>query len=237
MAAFAWSVAVPASLYVTRSLGTTINQSIMRNPAPEPLDTSIDTAGAIASARAALRLMPVSPTCMHLRSLVESSSVRLQELLNAARERQQRTSFSRIFRAPCFKEENSRLRSEAETLKSRVHLFLTVMSIFPMVMHRDEEEEYYGEEVPTRESVKQRATRIANKKLAREKVRASFVRTFARTISADEELMQSCESSEASDASYNASDSEDSYNDDASTKTPEAAMGNVLEEAWKTVMS
>lgn len=233
MAAFAWSIAVPASLYVTRSLGTTINQGIMRNPAPEPLDESIDTAGAIASAEAALRLVPISPTATHLRSLVESSSRRLRELLEAAKQRRQRTSLSRLFREPCFKEENSRLRSETDTLKSRVHLFLTVMSIFPVVARNDRREEYYGEEVPTRESVKQDSARFARKNLAREKVRASFVRTFARTISADEELVKSCESDnvESSD-----DDSEDSV-DEAQTKTPEASAGNLLEEAWKTVMS
>ena len=131
MAAFAWSVAVPASLYITRSLGTTVSQSLLRNPAPEPLDTTIDTDGAIASAEAALRLIPISPTASHLRALVESSAERLRELLAAAKQRQERTSFSRIFRAPCFQEENSRLRAETETLKSRVHLFLSVMTILP----------------------------------------------------------------------------------------------------------
>lgn len=236
MAAFAWSIAVPASLYVTRSLGTTINQGIMRNPAPEPLDETIDTAGAIASAAAALRLVPISPTATHLRSLVECSSQRLQDLVKAAKDRRQRTSFSRLFRAPCFREENSRLRSETETLKSRVHLFLTVMSIFPMVVRHDkDDDDYYGEEVPTRESMKQRAVQLARKNMAREKVRASFVRTFARTISADEELVKSCESS---DSEYtDADDDSDDSAEAAQTKTPEANASSILEEAWKTVMN
>ena len=131
MAALAWSFAVPASLYVTRSVGATVSQGLLRNPAPEPLDESIDTEGALASADAALRLVPVSPTANHLRSLVKSGARRLRDLVQACEDRQRRRSFSRLFRNPCFREENSRLRSESETLKSRVHLFLTVVSLFP----------------------------------------------------------------------------------------------------------
>ena len=131
MAAFAWSLAVPASLYITRSVGSTVSQGLLRNPAPQPLDSTVDTEGALASADAALRLVPVSPTASHLRSLVESGAARLRELVQSCKDRQQRRSFSRLFRNPCFREENSRLRSESETLKSRVHLFLTVVSMFP----------------------------------------------------------------------------------------------------------
>ena len=187
MASFAWTVAVPASLYLTRSLGSTVSQSLLRNPAPEPLDKSIDTEGAIASAEAALRLLPVSPTASHLRLLVQSSAERLRDLLDAAERRVQRTSFSRIFRAPCFREENSKLRAETETLKSRVHLFLSVVSILP-----SKNDVYDGEEVPTRESVKETSRRLADMNLRRERARASFVRTFARTIGADEEMAKSC---------------------------------------------
>ena len=158
MASFAWTVAVPASLYLTRSLGSTVSQSLLRNPAPEPLDESIDTAGAVASAEAALRLIPVSPTASHLRSLVESSAQRLRDLVDAAKQREERTSFSRIFRAPCFREENSRLRSETETLKSRVHLFLSVVSILPSENDVYNED---GEEVPTRESVKEGSRQLS----------------------------------------------------------------------------
>ena len=190
MASFAWTVAVPASLYLTRSLGSTVSQSLLRNPAPEPLDESIDTAGAVASAEAALRLIPVSPTASHLRSLVESSAQRLRDLVDAAKQREDRTSFSRIFRAPCFREENSRLRSETETLKSRVHLFLSVVSILPSENDVYNED---GEEVPTRESVKEGSRQLSRMSLRRERARASFVRTFARTLSADEELTKSCE--------------------------------------------
>lgn len=197
MASFAWTVAVPASLYLTRSLGSTVSQSLLRNPAPEPLDKSIDTDGAIASAEAALRLIPVSPTASHLRSLVESSAQRLRDLLDAAKQREDRTSFSRIFRAPCFREENSKLRAETETLKSRVHLFLSVVSILPC----DDAHFYDGEEVPTRESVKEQSRKLTNMNLRRERARASFVRTFARTIGADEELTKSCELESSSGSS------------------------------------
>ena len=196
MAAFAWSVAVPASLYITRSLGTTVSQSLLRNPAPEPLDTTIDTDGALASAEAALRLIPISPTARHLRSLVESSAERLRDLLEAAKQRQERTSFSRIFRAPCFQEENSRLRAETDTLKSRVHLFLSVMTILPSTSDYYNYRENDGEEVRTRESVKEQSRRLVSMNMRRERARASFVRTFARTLSAGEEMAKSCDSSE-----------------------------------------
>ena len=188
MAAFAWSVAVPTSLYITRSLGSTVNQSLLRHPAPPPLAKSIDTAGALASAEAAMSLIPVSPTASHLRSLVESSAEHLRYLLDAAKQREGRTSLSRIFRAPCFREENSKLRAETETLKSRVHLFLSVMSILP-----SKNDVYDGEEVPTRESVKETSRRLTDMNLRRERARASYVRTFARTIGADEEMAKSCE--------------------------------------------
>lgn len=192
MASFAWTVAVPASLYLTRSLGTTVSQSLLRNPAPEPLDTSIDTDGALASAEAALRLVPISPTAGHLRSLVESSAARLRELLEAAKQRQDRTSFSRIFRAPCFQEENSRLRAETDTLKSRVHLFLSVMTILPSASDYYDYCEDDGEEVPTRESTKEQSRRLVSMNMRRERARASFVRTFARTLSAGDEMAKSC---------------------------------------------
>jgi hypothetical protein len=215
MAAFAWSVAVPASLYITRSLGTTVSQSLLRNPAPEPLDTSIDTDGALASAEAALRLVPISPTATHLRSLVQSSAKRLRELLEAAKERQQRTSFSRMFRAPCFREENSRLRAETETLKSRVHLFLSVMSILPSTSDDYNYCEEDGKEVLTRETLKERTRKLADMNLRRERARASFVRTFARKLSKEEELAHSCDMSDDTESaefakSTDATESEDS---------------------------
>lgn len=228
MAAFAWSVAVPASLYVTRSLGTTVSQSLLRNPAPEPLDASIDTDGALASAEAALRLIPVSPTAKHLRSLVESSAVRLRELLKAAKQRQDRTSFSRIFRAPCFQEENSRLRAETDTLKSRVHLFLSVMTILPSTSdyfnYRDDD----GEEVPTRESTKEQSRRLVSMNMRRERARASFVRTFARTLSAGDEMAKSCDFSE--EQSSDSSGSADSAAEDSeeAQQTPEAGAASFV---------
>lgn len=230
MAAFAWSVAVPASLYVTRSLGTTVSQSLLRNPAPEPLDTSIDTDGALASAEAALRLIPISPTARHLRSLVESSAERLRDLLKAAKQRQERTSFSRIFRAPCFQEENSRLRAETNTLKSRVHLFLSVMTILPSTSDYYNYREEDGEEVRTRESVKEQSRRLVSMNMRRERARASFVRTFARTLSAGEEMAKSYDSSE--DESSGSSGSVDSVNSAAegvhTQQTPEAGAASFV---------
>jgi len=228
MAAFAWSVAVPASLYVTRSLGTTVSQSLLRNPAPEPLDASIDTDGALASAEAALRLIPVSPTARHLRSLVESSAVRLRELLDAAKQRQDRTSFSRIFRAPCFQEENSRLRAETDTLKSRVHLFLSVMTILPSTSDYFNYREDDGEEVPTRESTKEQSRRLVSMNLRRERARASFVRTFAHTLSAGDEMAKSCDLSE--EQSSDSSGSADSAAEDSeeAQQTPEAGAASFV---------
>ena len=241
MAAFAWSVAVPASLYITRSLGTTVSQSLLRNPAPEPLDTTIDTDGAIASAEAALRLIPISPTASHLRALVESSAERLRELLAAAKQRQQRTSFSRIFRAPCFQEENSRLRAETETLKSRVHLFLSVMTILPSASdcYYNYSEEDAGEEVPTRESVKEHSRRLVNMNLRRERARANFVRTFARTLRAEEELEQSCQLDDPAGIQRDLSDSESTASSGESNEglsTPEADAGNFVAAALSNML-
>lgn len=239
MAAFAWSVAVPASLYVTRSLGTTVSQSLLRNPAPEPLDTTIDTDGALASAEAALRLIPVSPTARHLRSLVESSAERLRELLDAAKQRQARTSFSRIFRAPCFQEENSRLRAETDTLKSRVHLFLSVMSILPSTSDYYNYREDDGEEVRTRESVKEQSRRLVSMNMRRERARASFVRTFARELSAGEEMAKSCDLSEAeSSCSVDSSGSVDSAAEEPeeAQQTPEAGAATYVATALQNML-
>lgn len=213
MAAFAWSIAIPTSLYITRSIGSTVSQTVLRNPAPEPLDESIDVQGALASAEAALRLVPVSPTANHLRSLVKSGAQRLRELLAACKDRQRRRTFSRLFRHPCFQEENSRLRSECETLKSRVHLFLTVVSLFPDYNQQQKSAEAEkktsktlslslsdivdGEEVSTQESVhSSEKTKKNNKnmsayldaKLQREIGRISIVKAFTKKLTASEEF-------------------------------------------------
>ena len=212
MAAFAWGIAIPTSLYITRSIGSTVSQTVLRNPAPEPLDESIDVQGALASAEAALRLVPVSPTANHLRSLVESGAQRLRELLAACKDRQRRRTFSRLFRHPCFREENSRLRSECETLKSRVHLFLTVVSLFPdhnqQRRHAEPEQKTSnklslsdivdGEEVSTQESVHssektkevdESLSAYLDAKLQREIGRISIVKAFTKKLTASEEYL------------------------------------------------
>lgn len=136
MAALAWGVAVPASLWLTRSLGSAVSQSLLGHPTPEPLDESIDAEGAIAAAKVALRLLPVSPTAMMLRNLVETSLSTLENQLQSVEARQQRTSLSRLFRDPCFRRENIALRKHTKTLMSRVRLFLCVMATAPVAGHR-----------------------------------------------------------------------------------------------------
>lgn len=244
MAALAWSFAVPASLYITRSVGSTVSQGLLRNPAPEPLDETIDTEGALASAEAALRLVPVSPTANHLRSLVKSGARRLRELVRACKERQQRRSFSRLFRNPCFREENSRLRSESETLKSRVHLFLTVVSLFPeeankrvMTLHPREsskKEELSvsdivdGEEVQTEESVSDAVDpAVMRSKVRRELGRISLVKAFTRNLTASQDSLGSSDGdSEASpDSDYETVD-EDEDGDGSSDSVLASALGH-----------
>lgn len=134
MAAFAWSVAVPAGLYLTRSVGSSVQQGLLQLPAPEPLDHTIDTAGALAAAEAALAVVsvfPISPTVNHLRSLVRTGADHLREDLESITGRLQKRSLSRLFRRPCFRAENARLRSSVAALTSRVQLFLGVVSLFP----------------------------------------------------------------------------------------------------------
>lgn len=133
MAYYVWSAAVPLSLYVTRGVGSTLREGVLRRPAPQPLDTTIDTEGALASAHVLLALTPVqtvSPTLEHLRGLVRSGARDLHALLDACARRQQRRSFSRLFRQPCYREENVRLRAATDTLKSRVQLCISMMPMF-----------------------------------------------------------------------------------------------------------
>ena len=134
MAYYVWSAAVPLSLYVTRGVGTTVRETLLRRSAPEPLDTSIDTAAALTFAAAALSLkMPiriVSPTLAHLRELVQTGKDDLESLLLECQQRQHRRSLSRLFRQPCYREENARLRAAVETLESRVHLYASMLPLF-----------------------------------------------------------------------------------------------------------
>ena len=134
MAYYVWSAAVPLSLYVTRGIGSTVREGLLRREAPQPLDTSIDTAGALSSAAVALTfVLPVhiiSPTLTHLRALVQSGKTDLEAVLRDCALRQHRRSLSRLFRQPCYREENLRLRALTDTLKSRVQLYITMLPLF-----------------------------------------------------------------------------------------------------------
>ena len=126
-----WSVVVPTGLYFTRGLGVGV-QTALRQQTPETLATDVlDVDGALASADCALRFYPVSPTADHLRNLVSLAKVALEGLLKEAEERRDRSGFLRLFRDPDFAETNRMLRASVETLKSRVHLYLLVVNIFP----------------------------------------------------------------------------------------------------------
>jgi hypothetical protein len=134
MAYYVWSAAVPLSLYVTRGIGSTVREGLLRREAPQALDTSIDTAGALSSAAVALTfVLPVhiiSPTLTHLRALVQSGKTDLEAVLRDCALRQHRRSLSRLFRQPCYREENLRLRALTDTLKSRVQLYITMLPLF-----------------------------------------------------------------------------------------------------------
>ena len=131
MDALVWSIVVPTGLYITRGLGSGV-QTALRRPTPESLATDVlDVDGALASAECALRFYPVSPTADHLRNLVSRAKVALEEAVEAAEERRDRAGFLRLFRDPDFAETNRLLRASVETLKSRVHLYLLVVNIFP----------------------------------------------------------------------------------------------------------
>lgn len=131
MDALVWSVVIPTGLYITRGLGSGV-QTALRQPVPENLATDVlDVDGALASADCALRFYPVSPTADHLRNLVSRAKANLENLLVEAEERRDRAGFLRLFRDPDFAETNRLLRASVETLKSRVHLYLLVVNIFP----------------------------------------------------------------------------------------------------------
>ena len=150
MAYYVWSAAVPLSLYVTRGIGSTVREGLLRREAPQPLDTSIDTAGALSSAAAALAfVLPVhiiSPTLTHLRELVQSGKTDLEAVLRGCALRQHRRSLSRLFRQPCYREENARLRALTHTLKSRVQIYLTMLPLFANIQtHAEPLAETLGE--------------------------------------------------------------------------------------------
>ena len=129
-----WGVAVPVSLYLTRGIGATIQQTLLQYPEPQALDRTIDVEGALAAAEAAMLLVPlrpVSPTVAHLKSLVLKGALALRSRHEAAVARLEQRSVSRLFRPPCFRKENRLLRADTHTLRCRVQLFLSLVSVFP----------------------------------------------------------------------------------------------------------
>lgn len=126
-----WLASIPAGLWATRAVGTSLNNALFAQQPAQPLDTTLDHEGALASANAALMIHPLSPTANHLRTLVDQSAQKLRELVKATEERVNRRSWSRLVRNPDFSQENRLTSREIETLKSRVQLFLHVVMIFP----------------------------------------------------------------------------------------------------------
>lgn len=126
-----WLASIPAGLWATRAVGTSLNNALFAQEPAQPPDTTLDHEGALASANAALMIHPLSPTADHLRTLVEQSAQKLRELVKATEERMNRRSWSRLVRNPDFSRENRLTSREIETLKSRVQLFLHVVMIFP----------------------------------------------------------------------------------------------------------
>lgn len=138
MDALVWSLVVPTGLYITRGLGSGV-QTALRRPSPETLATDIvDVEGALSAAACALRFYPLSPTADHLRNLVSEAKASLERLVREAEERRSRTNFMRLFRDPDFRDTNRLLRAGVETLKSRVHLYLLVVNIFPEKFPRED---------------------------------------------------------------------------------------------------
>ena len=133
-----WSLVVPTGLYITRGVGAGV-QTALRRPTPEQLATDVlDVEGALASAACALRFFPVSPTADHLRNLVSVAKVNLEELVAEAEQRRDRSGFLRLFRDPDFRDTNRLLRAGVETLKSRVHLYLLVVNLFPEMFPKED---------------------------------------------------------------------------------------------------
>jgi hypothetical protein len=134
-----WLASIPAGLWATHAMGTSLNSALFaKQTTAQPPDTMLDHEGALASAAAALKIHPISPTANHLRSLIEKSAQQLGELVKATEDRIQRRSWSRLFRDPDFSKENELTAREIEMLKSRVHLFLNVIMIFPEALKTPE---------------------------------------------------------------------------------------------------
>lgn len=152
-----WLVSIPAGLWATRTVGTSLNNAIFSEQPAQPPDTTLDHQGALASAKAALQIHPLSPTANHLRLLIKESAEKLENLVKATEERIRRRSWSRLFRDPDFSKENQNTAREIETLKSRVHLFLNVIMIFPSsvnpVTTKDQENQTFSELLTKKEEL------------------------------------------------------------------------------------
>lgn len=131
MAAF-WLAAIPSGIWATKALGNSINGALFSPNRAEGPNLLLDHQGALACARAVLKIQPVSPTASHLRELVRQSAEKLAKLVEETEARIKKYSWSRMFRDPDFSCENRMTRAEIDTLKSRVSLFLTVVQIFPL---------------------------------------------------------------------------------------------------------
>lgn len=144
-----WLASIPAGLWATRAVGTSLNNALFAQQPAQPPDTTLDHEGALASANAALMIHPLSPTADHLRTLVDQSAKKLRELVKATEERINRRSWSRLVRNPDFSQENRLISREIETLKSRVQLFLHVIMIFPSSLSKcdkkDQENQTFSE--------------------------------------------------------------------------------------------
>jgi hypothetical protein len=151
-----WLVSIPAGLWATRTVGTSLNNAIFAKQPSQPPDTTLDHEGALASAKAALQIRPLSPTANHLRTLIEQSADKLEKLVKATEERVHRRSWSRMFRDPDFSAENQITAREIETLKSRVQLFLNVVMIFPSALApqtKDQENQTFSEQLTQKEEL------------------------------------------------------------------------------------
>ena len=133
MAALAWAAFIPASLYVTRAVGNSVTQTVLRRRPAESPDYTIDTDAVLSTADIAMNMKSFSPTAEHLQNLIGESAKRLRELIAATQSRVERYSWSRVFRDPDFSEENIATLKEVETLKSRIHLYFSVINLFPGV--------------------------------------------------------------------------------------------------------
>ncbi len=131
MAALAWAAFVPTSLYVTRAIGNSVTQTVLRRQPPQAPDTTIDTAAVLSTADIAVSMKTFTKTAEQLQKLVAESAQKLRSLVKKTEERRQKHSWSRIFRDPDFSEENKATRNEVSTLKCRIELFFSVLHLLP----------------------------------------------------------------------------------------------------------